>query len=178
MDMVESADPAFLLEGESKLTRLTCPDCGGSMAQVDLPQISYFRCHVGHQFAPQALAAAQAEASEKKLWSAVAALEEQAAVLRYLQRRAAHQTGLPQSRMFRRPLHRTATRRRSPVGPLSCGARFGPGRAIRQSCTLRGTSRRSRFRARRFSRLSSSLHGFGSQLDFGHVLHQDQCASG
>ena len=58
------------------------------MAQVDLPQISYFRCHVGHQFAPQALAAAQVEASEKKLWSAVAALEEQAAVLRYLQRSA------------------------------------------------------------------------------------------
>lgn len=86
MDMVESADPAFLLEDESKLTRLSCPDCGGAMAQVDLPQISYFRCHVGHQFAPQALAAAQVEASEKKLWSAVAALEEQAAVLHYLQR--------------------------------------------------------------------------------------------
>jgi hypothetical protein len=86
MDMVESADPAFLLEDESKLTRLGCPDCGGAMAQVDLPQISYFRCHVGHQFAPQALAAAQVEASEKKLWSAVAALEEQAAVLHYLQR--------------------------------------------------------------------------------------------
>jgi hypothetical protein len=40
---------------------LTCPDCGGGMAQVDLPQISHFRCHVGHQFAPQALAAAQAD---------------------------------------------------------------------------------------------------------------------
>ena len=91
MDMVESADPAFLLEDESKLTRLTCPDCGGGMAQVDLPQISYFRCHVGHQFAPQALAAAQVEASEKKLWSAVAALEEQAAVLRYVQRRPPRQ---------------------------------------------------------------------------------------
>jgi two-component system chemotaxis response regulator CheB len=93
MDMVESADPAFLLENESRLTRLTCPDCGGGMAQVDLPQISYFRCHVGHQYAPQALAAAQLEASEKKLWSAVAALEEQAAVLRYLQRSATRQDG-------------------------------------------------------------------------------------
>jgi two-component system, chemotaxis family, protein-glutamate methylesterase/glutaminase len=58
------------------------------LAQVDLPQISYFRCHVGHQFAPQALAAAQADAAEKKLWGAVAALEEQAAVLRYIQRLA------------------------------------------------------------------------------------------
>ena len=61
------------------------------MAQVDLPQISYFRCHLGHQFAPQALVAAQAEASERKLWGAVAALEEQAAVLRYMQRRASGQ---------------------------------------------------------------------------------------
>jgi two-component system, chemotaxis family, protein-glutamate methylesterase/glutaminase len=86
MDMVESDDPGYLREDESRLTRLTCPDCGGGLAQVDLPQISYFRCHVGHQFAPQALAAAQVDASEKKLWSAVAALEEQAAVLRYTQR--------------------------------------------------------------------------------------------
>jgi two-component system chemotaxis response regulator CheB len=88
MDMIESNDPSFLREDESRLTRLTCPDCGGSMAQVDLPQISYFRCHVGHQFSPQTLVAAQAEASEKKLWSAVAALEEQTSVLRYLQERS------------------------------------------------------------------------------------------
>jgi two-component system, chemotaxis family, protein-glutamate methylesterase/glutaminase len=87
MDMIESDDPAFLRENESRLTRLTCPECGGGMAQVDLPQISYFRCHIGHQFSPQTLAAAQAEASEKKLWSAVAALEEQASVLRYLKPR-------------------------------------------------------------------------------------------
>jgi two-component system, chemotaxis family, protein-glutamate methylesterase/glutaminase len=86
MDMLESDDPGYLGEDESRLTRLTCPDCGGGLAQVDLPQISYFRCHVGHQFAPQALASAQADASEKKLWSVVAALEEQAAVLRYMQR--------------------------------------------------------------------------------------------
>jgi two-component system, chemotaxis family, protein-glutamate methylesterase/glutaminase len=86
MDMIDSDDPAFLREDESRLTRLTCPECGGGMAQVDLPQISYFRCHVGHQFAPQTLAVAQAEASEKKLWGAVAVLEEQASVLRYLQR--------------------------------------------------------------------------------------------
>ena len=91
MDTVESTDPAVLFEDESKLARLTCPDCGGGMAQVDLPKISYFRCHVGHQFAPQALAAAQVEASEKKLWSAVAALEEQATVLRYLRQPAQRQ---------------------------------------------------------------------------------------
>ena len=77
--------PGFLLPGESRLTRLACPDCGGGLAQVDLPQISYFRCHTGHQYAPQTLSAAQADASEHKLWSAIAALEEQAVVQRYLE---------------------------------------------------------------------------------------------
>jgi two-component system, chemotaxis family, protein-glutamate methylesterase/glutaminase len=92
MDMIDSDDPAFLREDETRLTRLTCPECGGGMAEVDLPQISYFRCHIGHQFSPQTLAAAQAEACEKKLWSAVAALEEQASVLRYLHQRLPSET--------------------------------------------------------------------------------------
>ena len=81
MEMVETGDPGDTREDES---RLTCPDCGARLAQVDLPQISYFRCHLGHLFAAQALAAAQADASEKRLWSAVAALEKQAAVLQRL----------------------------------------------------------------------------------------------
>jgi len=84
MSMGDSDDPGFLAADESRLTRLVCPECGGSLAQIDLPQISYFRCHIGHQYAPQTLAAAQAETSETKLWSAVAALEEQAALQRHL----------------------------------------------------------------------------------------------
>jgi two-component system chemotaxis response regulator CheB len=84
MNMAESNDPGYLAEGETKLTRLACPECGGGLAQVELPQITYFRCHVGHQYAPKTLAAAQADATEAKLWSAVAALEEQAALLNYL----------------------------------------------------------------------------------------------
>ena len=80
-----SDDPGFLKPGETRLTRLACPECGGGLAQVDLPQISYFRCHVGHQYGPQSLAAAQSESVEQKLWSAVAALEEQAVVQGYLE---------------------------------------------------------------------------------------------
>lgn len=84
MEMVETGEPEYRPEEESRLTRLTCPECGGGLAQVDLPQISYFFCDLGHLFAPQALAAAQADASEKTLWSAVAALEKQAALLQHL----------------------------------------------------------------------------------------------
>ncbi len=84
MSMFESSDPTYLAPEETGLTRLVCPDCGGSLAQVDLPSISYHRCHVGHQWSPQTLAAAQAEEVEKKLWAAVAALDEQAALRRHL----------------------------------------------------------------------------------------------
>lgn len=77
-------DPSFWLPGEDRQVRLACPECGGGLTRVDLPQVSYFRCHVGHQYAPQSLVAAQAEAVEARLWSAVAALEEQASMQGYL----------------------------------------------------------------------------------------------
>jgi two-component system, chemotaxis family, protein-glutamate methylesterase/glutaminase len=82
--MDESSDLQFLSGGESRLTRLACPECGGALAEGVLPRITYYRCHVGHQFSPQELMAAQAESSEAKLWGAVASLEETAALARHL----------------------------------------------------------------------------------------------
>lgn len=82
--MDEGSDLQFLSPGETRLTRLVCPECGGTLAEVVLPQITYYRCHVGHQFGPQSLAAAQAETAEAKLWAAVAALEETAVLARHL----------------------------------------------------------------------------------------------
>jgi two-component system, chemotaxis family, protein-glutamate methylesterase/glutaminase len=84
VSMEEGSDLQFLSPGETGLTRLACPECGGALAEAVLPHITYYRCHVGHQFGPQSLAAAQAEAAEAKLWSAVAALEETAALARHL----------------------------------------------------------------------------------------------
>jgi two-component system, chemotaxis family, protein-glutamate methylesterase/glutaminase len=82
--MEEGNDLQFLSSGETGLTRLACPECGGALAEAVLPRITYYRCHVGHQFGPQSLAVAQAETAEAKLWSAVAALEETAALARHL----------------------------------------------------------------------------------------------
>ncbi|TQS44017.1 chemotaxis protein CheB [Cryptosporangium phraense] len=82
--MSESDDPHFLAADETHLTRLVCPDCRGSLAEIDLPTVTFYRCHVGHQWSPQTLAAAQSESTEALLWSAVAALEEQAALGRHL----------------------------------------------------------------------------------------------
>jgi two-component system chemotaxis response regulator CheB len=82
--MADVSDPGFLAEDETRLTRLACPDCGGTLAEIVLPLISYYRCHVGHQFGPQSLVAAQTDAAEAKLWGAVAVLEETAALARHL----------------------------------------------------------------------------------------------
>jgi two-component system chemotaxis response regulator CheB len=85
-------DLGFLLPGESRLTRLACPDCGGALAQVDLDELSYFHCHVGHQFSPQGLEAAQRDTVEAKLWAALAALEEHTVVARRLATAGEHPT--------------------------------------------------------------------------------------
>jgi two-component system chemotaxis response regulator CheB len=87
VSMEETSDLQFLAPDETCLTRLACPECGGTLAEVVLPHITYYRCHVGHQFGPKSLAAAQAETAEAKLWAAVAALEETATLARHL---AAH----------------------------------------------------------------------------------------
>jgi two-component system, chemotaxis family, protein-glutamate methylesterase/glutaminase len=84
VSMEETSDLQFLSPGETRLTRLACPECGGALAETLLPQITYYRCHVGHQFGPQSLAAAQADTAEAKLWAAVATLEETAALARHL----------------------------------------------------------------------------------------------
>ena len=94
VNMDETGDLKYLAARETALTRLACPDCGGALAEVECrrsPIIaamsgtsSAYRCHVGHQFGPQALAAAQADSAETKLWTAVAALEETAALAGHL----------------------------------------------------------------------------------------------
>lgn len=88
MTMADSSDPKYLAEDETALTRLACPECGGSLAQIQLPRIAYYRCHVGHQYGPQSLAAAQLESAEAKLWNAMSSLEESAAFSRHLAEQA------------------------------------------------------------------------------------------
>jgi two-component system chemotaxis response regulator CheB len=82
--MSDSNDPGFLTADEARLTRMSCPECNGGLAEIEIPHIRYYRCHVGHQYSPQTLEAAQREAAEAKLWAAAAALEEHAAMARHL----------------------------------------------------------------------------------------------
>jgi two-component system, chemotaxis family, protein-glutamate methylesterase/glutaminase len=65
----------------------TCPECGGSLWELEDGKLLRFRCHVGHGFTADALSTQQDEELEHTMWTALRALEEHAALRR---RMAAH----------------------------------------------------------------------------------------
>lgn len=68
-----------------------CPSCGGPMRQDDGEET--FRCHVGHAWSAENLAAAQDGQFEGALWSAVRLLEERSMLAQRLRERA-HRRGM------------------------------------------------------------------------------------
>ena len=59
-----------------QLSTFSCPECGGTLWQVDETQIVRFRCHVGHIYQAENLLAEQANGLEAALWTAVRTFKE------------------------------------------------------------------------------------------------------
>lgn len=79
-------DPAALLKlGDPSL--FTCPECHGALVQVFDDAPLRFRCHTGHAFTANSLAATLGENTEDTLWTALRALQENVMLLRHM---AAH----------------------------------------------------------------------------------------
>jgi two-component system chemotaxis response regulator CheB len=63
---------------------LTCPECHGSLWELDDSGSLRYECRIGHAYSIEALMAYQGESVEAALWSAVNSLQERAATFRRL----------------------------------------------------------------------------------------------
>jgi two-component system, chemotaxis family, protein-glutamate methylesterase/glutaminase len=70
------------------LTRFTCPDCHGVLAEERNGDFINYRCRVGHTFSVQTLHAEKSNEIEEALWAAVQILDEQIDLTERAARRA------------------------------------------------------------------------------------------
>ncbi len=74
-------DPMEHLEAIGRPSTFSCPDCRGTLWQIAETKPRRFRCHTGHAFTLLTLESAQAQATDKALWSAIRSLQEESALL-------------------------------------------------------------------------------------------------
>jgi len=74
-------------EREGILAGISCPHCSGTLWEVEEEGHIHFQCRVGHQYGTASLLAAQSDALDAALWTAVRSLEEAAATARRLAER-------------------------------------------------------------------------------------------
>ncbi|GGX04607.1 protein-glutamate methylesterase [Pigmentiphaga litoralis] len=73
----------------AKPTTYTCPECHGTLWEVEQAGPVRFRCHTGHGYTAATLAHGQAVAAEEAVWAAVRALHEKEMLLRRMAETAA-----------------------------------------------------------------------------------------
>jgi two-component system chemotaxis response regulator CheB len=78
----------------------SCPECHGSLWEVEEGDILRFRCRVGHVYSPDSMLAAQTDSVDRALWAALRSLEERAALTRRLAGRARDRSHAGVARAF------------------------------------------------------------------------------
>ncbi|WP_440099596.1 chemotaxis protein CheB [Streptosporangium sp. H16] len=109
---IEKEVALYLLSGEigpygGDLTGLSCPECGGPVYEAKNGGEAHYGCRVGHGWSPQGMAASQAEAVERALWTAVLRLEERLRMLERMLGRAEAQGRKHSSRRLREDAEQT-----------------------------------------------------------------------
>ncbi len=66
------------------LSPYSCPECGGVLWEVQDGELVRFQCRVGHRWTVDALLAQQSNTLDDALWTALRAIEENAALSRQI----------------------------------------------------------------------------------------------
>jgi two-component system, chemotaxis family, protein-glutamate methylesterase/glutaminase len=77
-----------------EISEFTCPDCHGSLIQLNNDKLLRFRCHTGHSFGGASLLAELTDSVEESVWTAIRAVEERIRLLKHL---AQHASDLEQT---------------------------------------------------------------------------------
>lgn len=75
-------DPMEKLNTIATPTQLTCPQCGGTLSELNDTRPLRYRCHTGHAYTALTLDSAQSDQTEHALQSGFRALQEREALLR------------------------------------------------------------------------------------------------
>jgi len=81
-------EEAALRSPDDSPTRFTCPDCGGVLHTHDEGGVGQYLCSVGHAYSPDSLDVEHARSLERTLWSAARIVDDRAALMRDMARRA------------------------------------------------------------------------------------------
>lgn len=140
VDPADVAPPDPLLEEETAVAQMDqdeldagdrpgdpagfgCPDCGGSLFQIDDGPLVRYRCRVGHAWTAEGLLAEQSNALENALWMALRGLEEKATLSATLAERAAERGSVLSRNRFleqaEEARHSASLVRRLLEGPVS-----------------------------------------------------------
>lgn len=80
----------------------TCPDCNGTLWELEDGDVLQYRCRVGHAYSAESMLEAESDALERALWAAVRTLEESAVV----SRRIAHKSDVLREQLRRQAVER------------------------------------------------------------------------
>jgi two-component system chemotaxis response regulator CheB len=70
------------VNGLGALVPYNCPNCGGTLWQMNHPDVTRFRCHTGHSFTAASLLVSQTEKIEETLWTSLRMFEERKNLLK------------------------------------------------------------------------------------------------
>ena len=102
MSLEISVDEDQKFKQHGRASVYTCPECHGTLWELEEGNIKRFRCRIGHAFSPLSLEAEQNRALDELLWAALRALEENAALMEQLGNQAIERTDASSSVRFKR----------------------------------------------------------------------------